>query len=632
MPRMRLSLIALMLALSVQLMRATELRLPESIREPFLTLQEEGRHCELARWMNENFQLLLKSNDAQDVWFVLAKHSLSCGDTAVAVTQLEEAFISGLNIADENVSALIHHAKNPLFDELYHTYSKVSERNQINGLWAMYFGMLLTMMIYNLILFISLRESSFLLLALFVFLTLHAFGMYHSELGVFVERIFPWMNHLDFIQRPFVFCINLSLAVYVFFIRRFFPLNHDKWWIRFNNVLLLISVIFCLMAFVGVRLEYFRSPMDAMIIVFGAFLSGIILLWKRVPYAQLFFTANLILTLGYLHAILEVYLGWNEQLLMGVFGPEKLGLILFLLILSLSVSSKINSLKLEKLALQQESVKTLESRVIERTQELHIEKCKVEEKNAEILSSIEYARRIQNAILPPLKMVKDILPDSFILYMPKDIVAGDFYWIEKVDNTIYFAACDCTGHGVPGAMVSVVCNNALNRSLNEFSQREPGKILDTTRQLVIENFAKNDDDVKDGMDISLCAFNTSSNELHWAGANNPLWIYRYNSQTLDEIRPDKQPVGKAHVVNPFQTHRVQLNQGDVLYLFTDGYADQFGGLQGKKFTRAKFKEILLSIAGKSMQEQQMILADNHRNYKGAEEQVDDICVIGVRFN
>jgi tetratricopeptide (TPR) repeat protein len=173
----------------------------------------------------------------------------------------------------------------------------------------------------------------------------------------------------------------------------------------------------------------------------------------------------------------------------------------------------------------------------------------VEEKNQEITDSITYAKRIQSAILPQPKLVKKFLEDSFILYKPKDIVAGDFYWLEVVGDTVLFAAADCTGHGVPGAMVSVVCNNGLNRAVREFGLTNPSEILDKTRELVIEEFEKSDEDVKDGMDISLCALNVKTKQLRWSGANNPLWILR--DQEILEFKGDKQPIGKHFDAKPF---------------------------------------------------------------------------------
>jgi tetratricopeptide (TPR) repeat protein len=254
----------------------------------------------------------------------------------------------------------------------------------------------------------------------------------------------------------------------------------------------------------------------------------------------------------------------------------------------------------------------------------------VEIKNKEILSSIEYAKRIQTAILPPPRVVKEYLKNSFILYLPKDIVAGDFYWMEHADNNIYLAACDCTGHGVPGALVSVVCNNALNRSLNEFGERMPGKIFDKTREIVLESFEKSDEEVKDGMDASLAVLNLESKKIWWSGANNPLWIYRHQTHMIEEIKADKQPIGKGYESKPFTTHEIEIQTGDAIYLFTDGFSDQFGGERNKKITKSKFKEIILETTKLNMDEQLNALIKYYDKYKGDNEQIDDVCVIGVR--
>jgi serine phosphatase RsbU (regulator of sigma subunit)/Tfp pilus assembly protein PilF len=259
---------------------------------------------------------------------------------------------------------------------------------------------------------------------------------------------------------------------------------------------------------------------------------------------------------------------------------------------------------------------------------------KLEEKNKEILDSITYAKRIQSAILPQPKLVKQFLEDSFILYKPKDIVAGDFYWLEVVGDTVMFAAADCTGHGVPGAMVSVVCNNGLNRAVREYKLLQPDEILNKTRELVIEEFEKSDDEVKDGMDISLCAINSKTNKLLWAGANNPLWILRRNLENqieIIELKPDKQPIGKYSDAKPFSLHEIQLQKDDVLYVFTDGFQDQFGGVKEKKFRIAQMRALFLSLFHKSMEEQRKIIDETFESWKGKLDQVDDVCVIGVKI-
>jgi tetratricopeptide (TPR) repeat protein len=275
------------------------------------------------------------------------------------------------------------------------------------------------------------------------------------------------------------------------------------------------------------------------------------------------------------------------------------------------------------------------------------QKEELQEKNHEILQSITYAKRLQQSILPPPRLVKEYMKDSFVLYMPKDIVAGDFYWIESHNNKIYFAAADCTGHGVPGAMVSMVCHNALNRALLEFGLHKPSLILDKASEIVEETFSKSEDNVQDGMDISLFCLDTQTRELEWAGANNPLWMIkplpnpspkeRDNSSPLErlgeviEIKPDKQPVGRYENRKPFTNHTIQLNEGDSLFSITDGYADQFGGEKGKKYTYKKLREFLVSINNKPMSIQKDELIAEFEKWRGNNEQVDDICIIGVKI-
>ncbi|PCI93757.1 MAG: hypothetical protein COB15_15770 [Flavobacteriales bacterium] len=314
---------------------------------------------------------------------------------------------------------------------------------------------------------------------------------------------------------------------------------------------------------------------------------------------------------------------------------------------------------------------------VTRKQKVIIEEAHEElsEKNKEILDSINYAKRIQTAILPPEIFVKEHLADSFIYYKPKDIVAGDFYWMKSVTSNgvkvisdevkstlskteesklVLFAAADCTGHGVPGAMVSVVCNNALNRSIKEYGLTDPGKILDKTREIVIDEFSADSDledktegYVKDGMDIALCSlkYNVQSLEseksktqnskpktaalLQYAGANNPLWIIRDGEVLI--TKANKQPIGSFRSSEPFTTHSIELQKNDVVYIFSDGYVDQFGGEKGKKFMSKALKKLLLSFQDKAMDVQHTILNETFEAWKGNLDQVDDVCFIGVRI-
>jgi len=275
-------------------------------------------------------------------------------------------------------------------------------------------------------------------------------------------------------------------------------------------------------------------------------------------------------------------------------------------------------------------VTSRQKKVIElKSHETQIQKAIIEEHQKEIIDSITYARRIQAAILPPEKMMKQHLGECFVLYLPKDIVAGDFYWLHILNpSLIAFAAADCTGHGVPGAMVSVLCNNSLNRSVKEFGLTDPGRILDKTRELVISEFEKSDEEVKDGMDISLCVLDRANNQLFWAGAYNPLWIIHNGS--LIETKPNKQPIGKFADNKPFDTHQIPLQKGDLIYIFTDGFADQFGGHDGKKFMYKNLRNLLIEISSHPMSEQKQKLKEALDNWKGPLDQVDDICIIAVR--
>jgi serine phosphatase RsbU (regulator of sigma subunit) len=280
----------------------------------------------------------------------------------------------------------------------------------------------------------------------------------------------------------------------------------------------------------------------------------------------------------------------------------------------------------------------LEEKILDRTKEIHLQKEMVEEKNKEIVDSINYAERLQKAILPPLNNVKALVPQSFILFKPKDIVSGDFFWLDGRSNNLLIAAVDCTGHGVPGAMVSVVGANGLNRCVREYGLTKPGPILDKLTEIILETFETSDHQVKDGMDISLCHLHVEKAKndksatvlLEWSGANNPLWLLRKDATEIEEIKADKQPIGQFDNRIPFTTHEFELQSGDTFYLFTDGYADQFGGPKGKKFKYKTFQDLLVAMRNEPMEKQQEILNKEFETWRGELEQVDDVCIIGIR--
>ena len=254
-----------------------------------------------------------------------------------------------------------------------------------------------------------------------------------------------------------------------------------------------------------------------------------------------------------------------------------------------------------------------------------------EQKNKEILDSISYAKRIQTAMLPTVEFLNEKFKEIAILYRPKDIVAGDFFWFEETGTHSMIAVADCTGHGVPGAMVSVVCYNALNRSVREYGLTKPGEILDKTREIILSELSKHDENVKDGMDISLLVFEKQSNKIEWAGANNPLWIIESETNELIEVKADKQPIGQHSHSKPFTTQSISLKTGDTLILLTDGYADQFGAETGKKFKSANLKRLIIENAMLPINEIENCLLNKFENWKGSEEQVDDVCMIVLKI-
>ena len=268
--------------------------------------------------------------------------------------------------------------------------------------------------------------------------------------------------------------------------------------------------------------------------------------------------------------------------------------------------------------------------VDERTKELVIKNAEITVKNREITDNVNYAKRIQAAILPDLSTVYKSLPKSFVLYQPKDIVSGDFYSFFSGNNSCIMVAADCTGHGVTGAFLSVVGNSLLKQIINERKIEDPGKILDSLNDEIINTLNQRNSDSTDGMDVSICFIDINNRKLKFAGANRPLWLVRKNELII--YTPNKYPVGGLKIVHEenFKTYEIELRENDSLYIFSDGYADQFGGDDGKKLMTKKFKEILLSIQHLNMFDQKVHLIDVFEKWKGKNEQVDDVLVIGIR--
>ena len=274
----------------------------------------------------------------------------------------------------------------------------------------------------------------------------------------------------------------------------------------------------------------------------------------------------------------------------------------------------------------------LEQKVKDRTIKIEKQKEEIEEQKKHIMDSIYYARRIQNAILPSFNMIDKHLINYFILYLPKDIVSGDFYWMHEADGLFMVSAVDCTGHGVPGAFMSIVGYNQLNFAVNVKKARTAANILDELNRGVITtlNENKSDSSIKDGMDMALCVFDFAAKKVEFAGANNPLVMVRNNS--IVKFKGDRFPIGAFEGDNPqlFKNTEIEIIDGDCIYISSDGYVDQFGGPENKKFMSKRFEDLLLEINNLSMTDQKEMLLKRLSDWKGTNEQVDDILVIGIR--
>ena len=262
---------------------------------------------------------------------------------------------------------------------------------------------------------------------------------------------------------------------------------------------------------------------------------------------------------------------------------------------------------------------------------IHEQLTVITQKNEDITASIQYAKRIQNAILPAQIELDLMFPHNFVLYMPKDIVSGDFYWAARDRNVRSVAAVDCTGHGVPGAFMSVMGYSSLNQIITRTHLSKVGQILNQLDSNIRDSLRQSGQEgqSRDGMDLALCSV-VGGYTLHYAGANNPLYLYRANGEFI-EIKADKRPIGGGqYVLEDFTRHTIPLSPGDTFYIFSDGFADQFGGPRGKKYSYKKMRELMTEILPLEMTEQRVRLHEAFEEWRGDEEQMDDVLVMGIR--
>ncbi|NOQ72138.1 MAG: SpoIIE family protein phosphatase [Crocinitomix sp.] len=536
-----------------------------------------------------------------------------------------------------------------------------------------YYGLIALVVIIYFFFFLFLRDRSFLFYILYAL----SQGVLQFSLdGYTHHHMFPkggyFTNHVLLIFAGFTILFLLT------YVNHFLQLKkHSKSLWKVFSISRFIMGVIMLMSLIPGPLYELSFPIINGASLFGVLLAAyaIIRLRTKGVEVDLFFAlAFIILIIGGVVFILGNMSVVGDKIIS--LGALKISSALEFVVLSISMSNKygklqkekevaqlsaLTSLK-EKNAVMDESNVRLERQVKERTSEIEMQKEILAKNNEEIVSSIKYAKRIQEAILPSDEHVSNLIPNAFILYRPKDVVSGDFYFVESTstsnvqseDKYVLFAAVDCTGHGVPGAFMSIVGNNLLSQSLTEDSVNSPGEALIYLNKGVNRTLRGTIDGkvINDGMDIAMCAFNHNRTQMVFSGAKNPLYLLRSKSafdesslptamrvisesddMVLLEIKGDKQPIGNSSdEARPYTDHTIDLLKGDQIYVFTDGYADQFGGPKGKKYNYRRFRDLLMAIAEKPLLEQKMALEVEFDKWLGDEEQIDDVLVMSVKID
>jgi two-component system, sensor histidine kinase LadS len=501
-------------------------------------------------------------------------------------------------------------------------------------LLGMYYGMILIMALYNLLMFFSVKEKAYIYYVLYV---LTGGVMSLLEDGTGFEYL--WPSHPDINKWIYIVTPIVFLVLFTFYAKSFLEIRKNA--PRLNKIINISLILyFCYLA-----IDLFIKPEPAVFVIFMIpflimYVAAIIIFRKGYRPARYFILGYSFIILSFILFILRInaLLGPGDPFTVYAF---YYGLIFEIFIFSLALSDRVKILKMEREDAQKNIIiqlqenerlkdkvnKELESKVQERTKELN-------RRNKDITDSITYAKRLQEAILPDERSAAKILKEHFILYIPKAIVSGDFYWMYQKESQVIFAAVDCTGHGVPGGFMSIFAHNIVNQVVEQMNLIEPGKILNEVNKKVMETISASDDfvDGEYGMDIALAALNREKMELQYAGAYNPLYIVRNNE--LMEVLADRFSIGNSTNGNGhhFTNHTIKVEKGDMLYIFSDGFADQFGGPDRRKFMLGSFNKLLVEIHTLSMDAQKEKLKNVFYEWKGRNDQIDDILVMGVRVS
>jgi len=531
--------------------------------------------------------------------------------------------------------------------------------------YGIFFGIMLLLIINNTLLYFSLRDISY-LHYVFLILSTTLFTAFDSG------HLFKYVLHnsMEFSNKLLPSLVVLAAVSMVIFARSF--LNLKKYYAKLDNVLFYFIIVSWILTFLLYFTHYHFSikvsTYHAQISIIASLCCGILCLIKGNKSARLFILAFTIFALGGI-AVTLIVVGVYGYNFISEHGME-LGAISNGIILSLALVNNYKISKTEKEEAQEEIIQmrekateileqTVKDRTLEiseKNKELLLQKEEVETQRDEIeaqrdlvtahknqileqkkamTDSIHYASRIQNAILPPEQYFHEILNDVFILIKPRDIVSGDFYWIKQVNQYVILAAADCTGHGVPGAFMSMLGVSYLNEIVNRREITQANQVLNELRKQIRNSLRQHGqpEESKDGIDMALCVIDEKNRVLQYAGANNPIYLIRDNNGTpeLKEFKADRMPLGYYQGrFKPFTNNDIHLEFGDMFYLFSDGFIDQKGGEEGRKYLSKNFKKLLLEIHQEPLQDQKQILETTITNWMGEIPQIDDILIIGVR--
>jgi len=513
--------------------------------------------------------------------------------------------------------------------------------SRLNMYHGLYFGFMVLMILYNLFLFFTNHDRVYIYYALYVLFSALFIAFFNGYVASMIEPLIVVFETIPVL-------VPAAFGVFgMLFTIRF--LNTKKYAPGLHKVIVVFTisvVIPVLISAAGYRhLSIMLIQGAGLLLALISIVTGIMVLRRGYRPAKFYVLGFGAYMVGLLILILCDVFGVNEEAL-AMYSLE-IGSAIEAVMLSFAIGDKLNNANREKQEAQAAALKSaqeneklvkeqnivLERKVNERTQEIQLQKAIIEEKNKDILSSLHYARRIQSALLASGKLLSTRLPEHFVLYKPKDIVSGDFYWAaEAAGGKFLLLTGDCTGHGVPGAFMSLLNISMLHEIVVGRSVTRPDEVLDQQREAIIAalNPEGSSELSRDGMDCSLCSFDFQRRTLELACANNGIWILR--GAAFLSFPPDKQPVGwHEGKTEPFRLQHVDLQPGDIVYTFTDGFADQFGGPKGKKFKYKQIQQHLLQTCGRTMAQQREHMENLFETWRGPLEQIDDVLLIGIRI-